>query len=130
MLKQAVEKGTDGMNDYLKKYHMQNNLREELSPPMGETGAAFSSESKPVDNRVIDEQLPCGQIQSQSFSSSAQLSVGTESVVTLSSVPYIAPEVGIGSSAFIALRESYSLVSSVTRHSPYLTTTQNIQPQL
>lgn len=87
MLKQAVEKGTDGMNDYLKKYHMQNNLREELSPPMGETGATFSSESKPVDNRVIDEQLPCGQIQSQLFSSSAQLSVGTESVVTLSSVP-------------------------------------------
>ena len=64
------------------------------------------------------------------FSSSAQLSVGTESVVTLSSVPYIAPEVGIESSAFIALRESYSLVSSVTRHSPYRTTTQNIQPQL
>lgn len=78
MLKQAVEKGTDGMNDYLKKYQMQNNLREELSPPMGETGATFSSESKPVDNRVIDEQLPCGQIQSQLFSSSAQLSVGTE----------------------------------------------------
>ena len=122
------------MNDYLEEYFMQNNVKEELSLPMGETGATSSSESKPVDNRLIlsDEQLRSSQIQSHLLPSSAQVSVGTETVVTLSSVPHIAPEVGLRSSASIEPRKSHSLASSLTQHSPYLTTTpvpDTIQPE-
>lgn len=53
MLEQAFKKETDGMNDYLEEYYLQNNVKEGLSPPMGETDAISSSESKLVDNRVI-----------------------------------------------------------------------------
>ena len=104
MLERGFEKETDGMNDYLEEYYMQNNVKEELSPPMGETGATSSSESKLVDNWVLasDEQLQSSQIQSHSSLSSAQVSVGTETVVTLSLVPHIAPGVGLRSSASIA----------------------------
>ena len=79
MLERGFEKETDGMNDYLEEYYMQNNVKEELSPPMGETGATSSSESKLVDNWVLasDEQLQSSQIQSHSSLSSAQVSVGT-----------------------------------------------------
>ena len=135
MLEQTFEKDTDGMNDYFEEYYMQNNVKEELSPPVGETGATSSSESKLVDNRVIvsDEQLQSSQIQSHSSPLSVQVSVGTETVATLSSVPHIAPKVGLRSSASIAPKESQSLVSSLTQHSPYLTTTSvpdTIQPPL
>ena len=66
MLEQVFKKETDGMNDYLEEYYLQNNVKEGLSPPMGETDAISSSESKLVDNRVIvsDKQLQSSQIQS------------------------------------------------------------------
>ena len=55
-------------------------------------------------------------------------------MVTLSSVPHIAHiEVGLRSSASMAPKESHSLVSSLTQHSPHLTTTpvpDTIQPPL
>lgn len=53
---------------------------------MGETDAISSSESKLVDNRAIvsDEQLQSSQIQSHLLLSSAKVSVGTDTVVTLS----------------------------------------------
>ena len=133
MLEQAFKKETDGMNDYLEEYYLQNNVKEGLSPPMGETDAISSSESKLVDNRVIasDEQLQSSQIQSHLLLSSAKVSVGTETVVTLSSVAHIATEVGLRSSASIAPRESHSLVSSLTQHSPYLTLVPDtVQPPL
>ena len=78
MLEQAFKKETDGMNDYLEEYYLQNNVKEGLSPPMGETDAISSSESKLVDNRVIasDEQLQSSQIQSHLLLSSAKVSVG------------------------------------------------------
>lgn len=90
MLEQAFKKETNGMNDYLEEYYLQNNVKEGLSPPMGETDAISSSESKLVDNRVIvsDEQLQSSQIQSHLLLSSAKVSVGTETVVTLSSVAH------------------------------------------
>lgn len=55
---------TDCMNDCLEEYYMQNSVKEELLPLMGETGATSSSELKPVDNRVkvSDEQLQGSQI--------------------------------------------------------------------
>lgn len=49
MLGQAFKKETDGMNDYLEEYYLQNNVKEGLSPPMGKTDAISSSESKLVD---------------------------------------------------------------------------------
>ena len=133
MLEQAFKKETDGMNDYLEEYYLQNNVKEGLSPPMGKTDAISSSESKLVDNRAIvsDEQLQSSQIQSHLLLSSAKVSVGTETVVTLSSVAHIATEVGLRSSASIAPRESHSLVSSLTQHSPYLTLVPDtVQPPL
>lgn len=39
---------TDCMNDCLEEYYMQNSVKEELLPLMGETGATSSSELKPV----------------------------------------------------------------------------------
>ena len=32
MLGQAFKKETDGMNDYLEEYYLQNNVKEGLSP--------------------------------------------------------------------------------------------------
>ena len=128
MLEQTVERETDGMNDYLKEYYKQNDVKEEVLPQLGDSGTRPSLESKPGDNRVTvsDEQLPTCGIQSQLLSSSAQVSLGLGSVVTFSSVPRMAPAVSLGSSASFALTqhmESRTSLGSVTKHPPYLNTT-------
>lgn len=124
MLEQTVERETDGMNDYLKEYYKQNDVKEEVLPQLGDSGTRPSLESKPGDNRVTvsDEQLPTCGFQSQLLSSSAQVSVGTGSVITFPSVPCMAQAVSLGSSAsFTSTRhmECRSSLGSVTQHSPY-----------
>ena len=90
MLEQSVEEETDGMNDYLKEYYMQNQLKKELLSQPDELTVTPNSEAQPANGQeTMAKGLPTvNGAQSQFVLPSAQKSLGTESVVTLSSVSH------------------------------------------
>ena len=90
MLEQSGEEETDGMNDYLKEYYMQNQLKKELSLQPDELSVTPNSEAQPANGQeTVTKGLPTvNGAQSQFVLPSAQKSLGTESVITLSSVSH------------------------------------------
>ena len=90
MLEQSVEEETDGMNDYFKEYCMQNQLKKELSSQPDELTVTPNSEAQPAnDQETVAKGLPTvNGAQSQFVLPSAQKSLGTASVVTLSSASH------------------------------------------
>ena len=90
MLEQSVEEETDGMNDYLKECYMQNQLKKELLSQPDELTVTPNSEAQPANGQqTMAKGLPTvNGAQSQFVLPSAQKSLGTESVVTLSSVSH------------------------------------------
>ncbi|XP_068720527.1 arginine and glutamate-rich protein 1-like [Montipora capricornis] len=51
MLEQSVEEETDGMNDYLKEYYMQNQLKKELLSQPDEPTVTPNSEAQPANGQ-------------------------------------------------------------------------------
>ena len=97
MLEQSVEEETDGVNDYLKEYYMQNELKKELLSQPDELTVTPNSEAQPANSQeTMAKGLPTvngAQSQfvlpsAQKSLGTAQKSLGTESVVTLSSVSH------------------------------------------
>ena len=82
MLEQSVEEETGGMNDYLKEYCMQNQLKKQLSSQPDELTVTPNSEAQPAnDQETVAKGLPTvNGAQSQFVLPSAQKSLGTESV--------------------------------------------------
>ena len=59
MLEQSVEEETGGMNDYLKEYYMQNQLKKELSSQPDELTVTPNSEAQPAnDQETVAKGLP------------------------------------------------------------------------
>ena len=82
MLEQSVEEGSHGMNYYLTEYCMKNQLKRELPSQPDELTVT------PNDREKVSDGMPTvNGAQSQFVLPSAQKSLGTESVLTLSSVP-------------------------------------------
>ena len=90
MLEKSVEEETGGMNDYRKEYYMQNQLKKKLSSQPDELTVTPNSEAQPANGQeTVAKGLPTvNGAQSQFVLPSAQKSLGTESVVTLSSVSH------------------------------------------
>ena len=127
MLEQSVEEETDGMNDYLKEYYMQNQLKKELSSQPDELTVTPNSEAQPAnDQETVAKRLPTiNSAQSQFVLPSAQKSLGTESVVTLSSVQVANGEESINRSTSVTPTYCTDgmITSCLSSHLPYSKTT-------
>ena len=131
MLEQSVEEETDGMNDYLKEYYMQNQLKKELLSQPDELTVTPNSEAQPANGQeTMAKGLPTvNGAQSQFVLPSAQKSLGTESVVTLSSVSHTVQvaknEESINRSTSVTPTYCMDgmITSCLSRHLPYSKTT-------
>ena len=129
ILEQSVEEETNVMNDYLKEYCMQNQLKKELPSQPDELTVTPNSEAQPAQEKVSKGLPTVNGAQSQFVLPPARKSLGTESVVTLSSVSRMV-HVANSEESFnpsTSVTPTYCMDGMITRylsgHLPYSKTT-------